>query len=87
MSARDDYPAICAVAGSKLHNDAGLYRRDGEQMIAALNEIDQLRQLLHEVATSPAAAPDDYADFFVRVSRETWAAVCAIDARTEQVQP
>lgn len=51
---------------------------------AARAENMRLRALLHKVATSPSAARHSP---FVRIDRETWAAICAIDARTEQVQP
>ncbi len=44
MSARDDYPALYDAACYYLHRDAGTYEPKGRQMLAALDEIDNLRR-------------------------------------------
>lgn len=64
---------------------AAIHDRLAAELVTVQASVDRLlaqcvrqRALLDDVAMSPAAAPDDYADFFVRVSRETWAALHAI---------
>lgn len=74
MDARDDaWLEALSIANVEVHD--------------LRTENMRLRKLLHEVRCNAVLAGEVVGGRAVWVATDTWDAICAVDARTEQVQP